>query len=41
MTDFPMHDVESAPEKSKPLLENSLKGFGMILGLHAVMAEAP
>ena len=41
MTDFPMHDVESAPEKSKPLLENSLKGFGMIPGLHAVMAEAP
>ncbi|WP_372925794.1 carboxymuconolactone decarboxylase family protein [Marinobacter sp.] len=41
MSDFPTHDVESAPEKSKPLLENSLKGFGMIPGLHAVMAEAP
>lgn len=41
MSDFPAHDVESAPEKSKPLLENSLKGFGMIPGLHAVMAEAP
>lgn len=41
MSDFPTHDVESAPEKSKPLLEKSLKGFGMIPGLHAVMAEAP
>lgn len=41
MSDFPTHDVESAPEKSKPLLESSLKGFGMIPGLHAVMAEAP
>jgi alkylhydroperoxidase family enzyme len=41
MTDFPIHDVESAPEKSKPLLEKSLKGFGMIPGLHGIMAEAP
>lgn len=41
MTDFTFHDMGSAPEKSKPLLENSLKGFGMIPSLHAVMAEAP
>jgi uncharacterized peroxidase-related enzyme len=41
MTDFPIHDVESAPEKSRPFLEQSLKEFGMIPGLHAVMAEAP
>ncbi|MEO9589156.1 MULTISPECIES: carboxymuconolactone decarboxylase family protein [Marinobacter] len=41
MTDFTIHDVESAPEKSKPLLENSIKGFGMIPGLHGIMAEAP
>lgn len=41
MTDFTLHDIESAPEQSKPLLENSQKGFGMIPGLHAVMAEAP
>lgn len=41
MTDFTIHDIESAPEKSKPLLENSQKGFGMIPGLHGVMAEAP
>lgn len=41
MTDFPMHDVDSAPEKAKPLLKNSLEGFGMIPSLHAIMAEAP
>ena len=38
MTDFTIHDVESAPEKSKPLLENSVKGFGMIPSLHGIMA---
>ncbi len=41
MTDFTLHDIDSAPEKSKPLLENSQKAFGMIPSLHAVMAEAP
>ncbi|MEO9523342.1 carboxymuconolactone decarboxylase family protein [Marinobacter alexandrii] len=41
MTDFTLHDQNSAPEKSKPLLENSQKAFGMIPGLHAVMADAP
>lgn len=41
MTDFTLHDTSTAPEASKPLLENSLKGFGMIPSLHAVMAEAP
>lgn len=41
MIDFTLHDTATAPEKSRPLLENSLKGFGMIPGLHAVMAEAP
>ncbi|MBW7471872.1 carboxymuconolactone decarboxylase family protein [Marinobacter sp. M216] len=41
MTDFTLHDETTAPERAKPLLENSLKGFGMIPGLHAVMAEAP
>ena len=41
MTDFTLHDQNSAPEESKPLLENSQKAFGMIPGLHAVMADAP
>jgi len=41
MTDFTLHTIESAPEESKPLLQKSLDGFGMIPGLHAVMAESP
>lgn len=41
MTDFTLHTPESAPEGSKPLLENSLNAFGFIPNLHAVMAEAP
>ena len=41
MSDYKIHDVDSAPEKSKPLLENSQKGFGMIPNLHGVMAESP
>jgi alkylhydroperoxidase family enzyme len=41
MSTFMIHDLDSAPENSKPLLENSLKGFGMIPNLHGVMAEAP
>ena len=41
MTDFPSHDLETAPEGSKPLLENSQKAFGRLPGLHKVMAESP
>lgn len=41
MTDFTLHDKNSAPADSKPLLEKSEKSFGMIPGLHAVMAESP
>lgn len=41
MTDFTLHDQTSALDDSKPLLEKSLKSFGMIPNLHAVMAEAP
>ncbi|MGM8909864.1 carboxymuconolactone decarboxylase family protein [Psychrobacter sp. 1U1] len=41
MTDFTLHDKQSAPEDSKALLNNSIDGFGMIPNLHAVMAEAP
>ena len=38
---FEVHNIESAPESSKPLLEKSQKGFGMIPNLHAVLAESP
>lgn len=41
MTKFTLHDMASAPEKSKALLEKSLSSIGMIPNLHAVMAEAP
>lgn len=41
MSNFPMHDQDSAPTEAKPLLEDSTKVFGMIPSLHAVMAEAP
>lgn len=41
MNDFTIHDSDSAPADSKPLLEKSIKGFGMIPNLHAVLAESP
>jgi alkylhydroperoxidase family enzyme len=41
MTNFTLHTVETAPEKSKPILEQSQKTNGMLPNLHAVMAEAP
>ncbi|PKM28672.1 MAG: carboxymuconolactone decarboxylase [Gammaproteobacteria bacterium HGW-Gammaproteobacteria-11] len=41
MSEFTLHTLDSAPAKSKPLLEGSLKAFGSIPNLHAVMADAP
>lgn len=41
MSTFPSHDLETAPESSKPLLEKSQKAFGRLPGLHKVMAESP
>jgi len=41
MTDFPSHDLDTAPEASRPLLENSQKAFGRLPGLHKVLAESP
>ncbi|WP_158772744.1 carboxymuconolactone decarboxylase family protein [Cobetia sp. L2A1] len=41
MTDFTLYTADNAPQDSKPLLEKSVKAFGMVPGLHAVMAEAP
>lgn len=38
---FSIHSIETAPEQSKPLLEKSLKGIGMIPNLHGVLAESP
>ena len=41
MKELTLHTIDTAPEGSKPLLEKSIKGFGMIPNLHAVMAESP
>ncbi|KAF7767719.1 hypothetical protein PCIT_a3800 [Pseudoalteromonas citrea] len=40
MTQFTLHTLESAPEPSKPLLQDSVNTFGMLPNLHAVMAES-
>jgi alkylhydroperoxidase family enzyme len=41
MSNFQLYNLENAPEAAKPLLEKSIKGFGMLPNLHAVMAESP
>jgi len=41
MTEFTLYTEQTAPEDSKPLLASSKKSFGMIPGLHVVMAESP
>ena len=41
MSTLTIHTAETAPEKSKPLLEASLKQNGMIANLHGVLAESP
>ena len=38
---FPSHDLDTAPEASKPLLEQSQKACGRLPGLHKVLAESP
>ncbi len=38
---FTYYEVDNAPEESKPLMEASLKGFGMVPNLHKILAEAP
>lgn len=41
MTTLKIHNLETAPEGSKDLLEQSLKSNGMIPGLHGVLAASP
>ncbi|MCH3883846.1 carboxymuconolactone decarboxylase family protein [Tenacibaculum aquimarinum] len=41
MTTLKVHNIETAPEGSKALLENSQKAYGMIPGLHGVLASSP
>lgn len=41
MSTLKIHSIENAPEASKPLLEGSLKSFGMVPGLHGALAGSP
>lgn len=41
MQNFPIHTIESAPEKSKPLLQGLKQNFGFIPNAAATMAESP
>lgn len=41
MTSLPIHSIESAPEDSKPLLEDSIQNFGFVPNIHGVLASAP
>lgn len=41
MVDFTLHTPKTAPADANPLFENSMKAFGMVPNLHAVMAESP
>jgi alkylhydroperoxidase family enzyme len=41
MTDFPVHTIESAPEGSKPALEQLQSAFGMIPNLLGAMSTSP
>lgn len=41
MVSFKVHNIESAPESSKPLLQGLQSSIGMIPNLAAAMAESP
>ncbi|MGJ8694458.1 MAG: carboxymuconolactone decarboxylase family protein [Thalassotalea sp.] len=41
MTTLTIHSIDSAPAGSKPLLEASVKAFGMLPNLHGVLASSP
>ena len=39
--EFELYNQKNAPIDSLPLLEKSVKDFGMVPNLHAVLAESP
>ena len=41
MANFPVHTIESAPERSKPALQQLEAAFGMIPNIAGVMATSP
>lgn len=41
MLKFPIHTVATAPERSKPILEQTAKSVGFVPNLHGMLAESP
>src|SRR5690349_10897682 len=41
MTHFPVHTLDSAPEKSKPALRNLQAAFGLIPNIAGTMSASP
>lgn len=41
MTSLTVYTLETAPEACKPMLEDSIKAFGMLPNLHGIMAASP
>jgi AhpD family alkylhydroperoxidase len=41
MTNFPVHTIETAPERSKPALQQLQSAFGMIPNIAGAMATSP
>lgn len=41
MSKFQLHTPETAPAASAEMMQDSIKNFGMVPNLHAVMAESP
>lgn len=41
MTRFTIHTLESAPEGSRPVLEQAKKGMGFVPNLYGALAESP
>ena len=41
MTPFPSHDLDSAPDAAKPMLQTAQARFGFIPDIYAKMANAP
>lgn len=41
MPKFHVHDATSAPEQSRPILEQSQRGLGFVPNLYGVLAESP
>lgn len=41
MTTFQIHDLETAPEASRPLLQGALEKFGQIPNLLGLLADSP